>query len=110
MREVHEIALHSPTFALIALEGEYDLSRQVELRTQLDAASLLEVALLDMRHVTSIDGTTLTELIKLRERMPGQAVIRIFGASAAIRRLFHNTGLDRRFEMYDSFSDTSLNG
>lgn len=102
-----EISLHSPTFALIALEGEYDLSRRDELRSQLDAAALLDLALLDMRHVTSIDATGLGELIKLRQRMPEFSVIRVIGASQAIRRLFHNTGLDGRFEMHDSFSDTS---
>jgi anti-anti-sigma factor len=103
---VAKITLHSPSFALITLEGEYDLSRRDELRSQLDAATLRDVALLDMRHVTLIDAAGLGELIKLRERMADPAVIRVIGASRSIRTLFHNTGLDLRFEMHDSFSDT----
>jgi len=92
----------SPSFALIALQGEYDLARQPELRSQLAAGTGFELVLLDLHDVTFIDATALTEFIRLKKQLAGPAVVRVFGVTPHIRKLFHVTGLNTRFEIHDS--------
>jgi anti-anti-sigma factor len=92
----------SPSFALVDLHGEYDLTRQLELRAQLAAGAGFELVLLDMNDVTFIDATALTEFIRLKSKMAGSAVIRLFGLTPPIRKVFHVTGLNARFEIHDS--------
>jgi anti-anti-sigma factor len=95
-------------FTPIMLQGEYDLARQQELRTQLSAAESLDHALLDLRKVTFLDTAALTEFVRLKRRMPSPAIVRIIGAIPQIRKTFHITGLDTLFEMHESFSSATV--
>lgn len=90
-------------FELIVLNGDYDLARGPELRDLFAAAHSLELAVLDMREVTFFDSTALTELIGLKKQMATPATVRIIGAPAHIRRLFHSTGLNKLFELHESY-------
>jgi hypothetical protein len=49
--------------------------------------------------VTFLDATALAEFIRLKKRMPGPAVVRLFGVASNIRKLLHITGLDVQFEL-----------
>jgi len=107
LAERHPAKSRSST-ALIVLHGEYDLARQQELRHGFAASPLFEVVQIDMRDVTSIDATALSEFVRLKERMWGFGTVRIIGATPHICRLFHITGLDVRFEMHDSFRNAAV--
>jgi anti-anti-sigma factor len=95
-------------FELIILVGDYDLARQGELQQEFAAARSLELAVIDMRCVTFLDSTALTELPSLKNQLTGPAIVRIVGAPAHICKLFHSTGLDKTFDLHDSFATASV--
>lgn len=90
------------------MKGDYDLARQPELKSQLAAARPLELAVVDMRDVTFLDSTALTELITLKKQMMGRATVRIIGAPAPIRKLLHSTGLDKLFDLHESYASAMV--
>jgi anti-anti-sigma factor len=94
----------NPTKTLIVLQGEYDLARREDLRSQLGPGTALNLVLLDMRDVTFLDATALGEIVSLRRRMASPAVVRIIGATPHIRKIFDLTGVSTVFEMHDSFA------
>lgn len=97
-------------FSLIPLHGAYDGERREELQAQLKGALEAPIALLDMRDVTCIDTGTLTELLQLKEHMPGEAIIRMIGLTPNVRHLLNATGLDSVFEIHDSLKTAAVRG
>jgi len=98
------LTLNSAQYALIRLQGEYDIARQEELRCQLAPAHVAPIALLDMRDVTFMDASALTQLIRLKRQMPDPAVVRMVGVLPDIRRLLDITGLAKTFEIHDTLA------
>ncbi|HEY8298060.1 MAG TPA: STAS domain-containing protein [Candidatus Baltobacteraceae bacterium] len=96
------LAANDDLIFVLRLSGEYDLTRREELRLRLREAPFTERATLDMRDVTFMDATALTELIRLKERLTGPAVVRMIQVQPNVRRLLRITGLDKRFEIHDA--------
>lgn len=70
----------------VALFGEYDLSRQDELREAL--APLQAPCTIDLSQVTFCDSLFLQELVNLKRRLPDGAVS-LVGANPQIQRLLN---------------------
>jgi len=94
-----------PRHSLIVLHGDYDIARRHELRVQLEPASSMRLVLLDMRKVTYMEARALAEVIALKRRMPGPAVVRMIGVLPNIRRLLDITGLLKIFELHDTLTN-----
>jgi anti-anti-sigma factor len=80
----------------IALHGEYDLARREELSSALAAMTSGAPVTIDMRQVTYIDSTFLTEVTAMRLRRVERPVA-LLGVTPNIARIFVLAKLDRFF-------------
>ncbi|MGB8909185.1 MAG: STAS domain-containing protein [Candidatus Cybelea sp.] len=80
----------------IALSGEYDLARKEELSSALAAITSGTPVTIDMRQVTYIDSTFLTEVTAMRLRRQERPVI-LLGVAPNIARILMLAKLDRFF-------------
>src|SRR5580700_4805161 len=88
--------------AFFKLAGEWDFTRQTELRAMLQPAESLDEVVVDFSDVTYIDATVLGSLVRLRLRMIEHGrlgLIRIVAASPHIARLFEICELQELFEL-----------
>jgi anti-anti-sigma factor len=83
----------------IELTGEYDLQRREELRGLFDVLDAADVVI-DLRNVTYVDSTFLSELIVLRHRLP-DSVITLLGPTRSIKRLFEIVDFASIFRIVD---------
>ena len=90
----------------IALSGEFDIARQLELDEMLQAAYAAHIAILDLRAVSYMDSTALSCLLRLKKRMAdaGPAIVRLVAPQRAIVRLLDVTRLNTVFETYDTLA------
>jgi anti-sigma B factor antagonist len=91
---------------VISLKGEFDLSRRRQLWNTLNKGLGFDVVLIDLEHVTYMDSTGLTCLIRLRNRVATyEGVVAFVATPPHIRRLFEMWGFHRVFPMYDSLPE-----
>lgn len=94
-----------PTTLALDLSGEWDLSRGEELQTLLRPAENVDELLLDLSKVTIVDASFLASLVMLVNRMVMRnrfGIIRIFGASPQIVRVFEACRLETLFDFRQS--------
>jgi anti-anti-sigma factor len=82
----------------IALEGEYDLTRQDEIARLFDSLDGDGAVLIDLTNVTYLDSTVLKELARLRLRCAGRT-ISLAGANDNIRHIFKIVGFEDIFDI-----------
>ncbi|HEY6449662.1 MAG TPA: STAS domain-containing protein [Candidatus Cybelea sp.] len=85
----------------LALEGEYDLVDREALATLFGALRADGPATIDLTKVTYLDGTMLTELLKLQARFKEHS-IKLLVRSAIIRRVFRIVRFEQLFEIVDA--------
>jgi anti-anti-sigma factor len=92
---------------IIALQGEYDITRREGMLAELHAISTCDIAIIDMREVTHIDTTALTCFIQLRNRLrqSGPGIVRIVGLRRSLYRLYEIANLHHIFELFETISD-----
>lgn len=84
----------------IALSGEYDLGRKHELAAQFGAITNGDPVTINMRDVTYVDSTFLSELAALRLRLEERPVT-LLGVRPNILRILQIVKLDRFFIFSD---------
>lgn len=87
-------ALSSP-MRRVVLEGEYDLTRKLELAALFSKLDTGGPLVIDLSAVTYLDSTVLRELAELRLRCPHS--ITLVGPSKNIRRILELAQFDRLF-------------
>lgn len=99
-----------PNVHVLALHGEIDVSRNDATRIALQQLEGLGAAfvMIDLSEVSYIDTTFLNLLLELRKHLLDQGgetfVAIIAGPAGNVRRVFHITGLDTRFAIYDDLA------
>ncbi|HEY5258517.1 MAG TPA: STAS domain-containing protein [Candidatus Baltobacteraceae bacterium] len=96
------------------LDGEIDVNSKAELRAKLEPLISAKIAIVDLREVTYMDSSALTELLLLRRKRDGsdpdgnlQAMRLIVGNSPA-RRVLQLSGFDKVFPMYDTLEEAGV--
>lgn len=87
---------------IVEFFGELDVAQAEPIREGLEAAANAEHAIIDIEHVTYLDSTLLSALVRLcvlRREKGHRRPIKIYGASATARRLFTLTKLSSLFEI-----------
>jgi anti-sigma B factor antagonist len=101
----------SPTFALVRLGGELDLSTSAELQSTLSEFDRGGgPVVIDLTDVTFLDSSTLRVLVQLRLRLAdhdGRAELRLAISRPAIRRVFDVSGLAESFDLFESVEDAT---
>jgi anti-anti-sigma factor len=92
---------------IIALQGDYDITRPERMLSELHAIPTCDIAIVDMREVTHLDTTALTCFIQLRNRLrqSGRGIVRIVGLRPSLYRLYESTNLHHIFEAFETISD-----
>ncbi len=85
----------------LALEGEYDLVDREALAKLFGTLRADGPATIDLTKVTYLDGTMLTELLKLQARFKEHS-IKLLVRSAIIRRVFRMVRFEQLFEIVDA--------
>ncbi len=85
----------------ISLEGEYDLVDRQALATLFGALRADGPATIDLTKVTYLDGTILTELLKLQTRFKEHS-IKLLVRSSIIHRVLRIVRFERLFEIVDA--------
>lgn len=79
------------------LAGEYDLARKPEVAELFGTVSNGSPVTIDMRHVTYVDSSFLSELVAMRLRAAERSVT-LIGAKPNIERVMRIAKLDRLFD------------
>ena len=90
-------------FSILALEGEVDLHRAVDIRGTLAPLIAQQVPrlLIDMSKVSYIDSSGLAVLIEtLQSVLAYKGVFALCGLGESIRTIFHVACLDQVFKIY----------
>lgn len=92
---------------VLQLSGEYDLLRREELEAQLSQAQFADIAILDMREVSYIDSTALTELVRLKKRMAqhGAGIVRLVAPQPNVQKIFALTQLEQIFPIFKTLGE-----
>ncbi len=93
---------------IVRLPGEWDMSRQEELRKTLEEARERPNVVLDLTDTTYIDSAVLTELAKMRQYRVGNRNFEpthIVAPRGNIARLLSIVGFDRVFPTHESLPD-----
>ena len=85
----------------LRLSGEYDLCRREEVAGLFSSVGDVPQLELDFTDVTYVDSTVLTEMVKLRRRLP-DCQINIVGAAPNLQRLLHVVGFEQIFRIDDT--------
>ena len=89
--------------AVLALEGELDLSAAPMLRARIDEAATGRALVIDLRRVTFVDSAILKELLRARASLGERdAQLVLAGAPMPVRRLLD---LTRTAELFDQAPD-----
>jgi anti-anti-sigma factor len=92
----------TPTFSVVALAGELDLSTSGALQGALASYDKTTGAVvIDLSDVTFLDSSALRVLVQLRLRMGG-AALHLVVTRDNLRRVFDVSGLTDVFEIFDS--------
>lgn len=89
--------------ALIAFEGEYDLSNRDDLRRRIAAAALDESLIVDLHAVTFLDSSALAEIVLAAHRHEAHGSRLVLARpSPQVLRLLEIAGLDSTLDVADS--------
>jgi anti-sigma B factor antagonist len=89
--------------AVLALEGELDLSAAPKLRARIEEAATGRALVIDLRRVTFVDSAILKELLRARATLGEREVqLVLAGAPMPVRRLLD---LTRTAELFDKAPD-----
>jgi anti-sigma B factor antagonist len=89
--------------AVLALEGELDLSAAPKLRARIEEAATGRALVIDLRRVTFVDSAILKELLRARASLGERdAQLVLAGAPMPVRRLLD---LTRTAELFDQAPD-----
>lgn len=89
--------------AVLALEGELDLSAAPKLRARIEEAATGRALVIDLRRVTFVDSAILKELLRARASLGERdAQLVLAGAPMPVRRLLD---LTRTTELFDEAPD-----
>jgi anti-sigma B factor antagonist len=88
--------------AVLALEGELDLSAAPKLRARIEQAATGRALVIDLRRVTFADSAILKELLRARAELAADDVrLVLVGAPKPVRRLLDLTRTAELFEQAD---------
>ncbi|MBI2710910.1 MAG: STAS domain-containing protein [Actinobacteria bacterium] len=97
--------LWDPHRSVASVAGTLEVSTVEEFRTYMDSLSAGPPGRLhvDLGGVTFLDSSGLRELVRLKRRLDGAgSTLSVGGASAQVRRLFEQTGLDGAIDLRDA--------
>ena len=95
--------------ATVTLVGEWDLSRQSELRTILERAEGLDPVIVDLTQVHYMDSTMIRELIAFVKTRNGLGPPRIVAPSnGRPAKLFRLASLDDYFDIYETIGAAAI--
>jgi anti-anti-sigma factor len=92
---------------VIALEGEWDLSRGDELRSRLESACAHAHVIIDLARVSYIDSNCVAMLVSMRRRRiaKGYAAGHLVLPSGNIRLIFEATGFADLWPIAETFGE-----
>lgn len=92
---------------VVALSGEWDISRGVELRAHLDRAVEHALVVLDMSGVTYIDSNCVGMLVRMRTQRvaKGYAPAGIVLKNADVRRVIRTLAFDELWNTYETLDE-----
>ena len=94
--------------ATVTLVGEWDLSRQSEIRTIMERARGIDPLIVDLSHVQYMDSTMIRELVAFVKTRNGLDAPRIVAPSSGrAAKLFRLASLDDYFDLYESIDEAS---
>jgi anti-sigma B factor antagonist len=94
------------TGAILALNGEFDVSQRDRLKTAFESVLGDSTVILDVTRTAFIDSTVLASLLRLRaEVIERGGVFVVAGSSVMLGRLFEITGLDQLFDLRPTLND-----
>jgi anti-anti-sigma factor len=92
-----------PSIAVIALSGELEIGRKVEIRDTLQMVESATSVLIDFSEVTYADSTALAELMRFRSEADTRNVsVAILVGHRQFSRLLEYAGLSQTFAVFDS--------
>jgi len=94
--------LTSSSIAVIALDGELELSRRKEVREALNLDGPPSAVLLDFSAVTYADSSTLAELFRFHQEASAANVrVALLVKSKQFARVIEYAGLEGAFQLFD---------
>jgi anti-anti-sigma factor len=85
----------------IILTGEFDLRRHAELDALFDRVKDASCVVVDCSAVTFLTASALGRFVRLKNSLPTNTPVRLYGVRPRIYELFALTQLTSLFEIYD---------